>query len=275
MSGFRLTRWSCHKLECLAEYFDIYALDLKNGGCYLELFGGPGQYECKEADCRVDGIELRVLKVKEGFSRYIFVTQDTNTSQSLTELFKPLDNMQAINLIVGNTTRETTMRQIFDLIPRSTASFALIDPPGFAYLRWSLIKKLASHGADWKGRKMDLLIIFPLEMAVLRNLARKECERSLNRFYGNDDWQAIRLKQAEGHTGAEKLRRELLELFKDGLKRLGYSHVEDTLPARFTNPPYYHVIWASDRTSRVKELRSVWSRDRYLPCEMFHEGLTH
>jgi len=216
-----------------------------------------------------------VLKARESYSRYIFVTQDAKTSQSLTELLMPFDNKQSINLIVGNTSRETTMRQVFDLIPRSTASFALIDPPGFTSLRWTLIKKLASHGADWKGRKMDLLIIFPLEMAVLRNLARHECEGSLNRFYGNDEWQAIRSKQTEGHTGAGKLRKELVELFKGGLKQLGYSHVEDTLPARFTNPPYYHVIWASDRTSRIRELKTVWSRDRYLPCEMFHEDLAH
>ena len=85
-------------------------------------------------------------------------------------------------------------------------------------------------------------------------------------------WQAIRLKQAAGNISAGKLRRELVDLFKDGLKQLGYSHVEDTAPARFTNPPYYHVIWASDRSSRAKELKAVWGRDRYLPCEMFHEG---
>ena len=41
-------------------------------------------------------------------------------------------------------------------------------------------------------------------------------------------------------------------------------------PARFSNPPYYHVIWASDRTSRTADLKETWGRERYLPCEMFH-----
>jgi three-Cys-motif partner protein len=162
------------------------------------------------------------------------------------------------------------MRQAFDLIPRSAASFALIDPPGYTRLRWSTIRKLAAHGIDWRGHNMDLLIIFPLEMALLRNLTRLECEASINRLYGNQKWQQVRQKRLDGKIGHDKTRKQLVDLFKAGLKSLGYRYVEDLRPARFSNPPYYHLIWASDSSSRIKELANAWSRERYLPCELFH-----
>lgn len=272
MVSGQLAKWACHKLECLADYIQGYAGSLKSGGCYLELFAGPGRYACREADCTVDGIELRVLRAKDRFSRCIFVVRSEAEAQALTELTRPLDAEHTVTIITGNPVREATMRQVFDSIPRSTQSFALIDPPGYASLRLSVMRKLAQHGADWKGHKMDLLIIFPLEMALLRNLTRKECQNSINRLYGNEEWQAIRQKRLEGKLGLDKVRKELIELFKADLKALGYSHVEDAEPARFTNPPYYHVIWASDRASRLKELKDAWGKDRYLPCEMFHEG---
>jgi three-Cys-motif partner protein len=158
------------------------------------------------------------------------------------------------------------------MIPRSTTSLVLIDPPGYVALRWSVIKKLAQHGVDWKGHKMDLLVLFPLEMALLRNLTRRECENSINRLYGSSAWQNVLKQRLENKLDLDKVRKELIELFKADLKELGYKHVEGTEPARFSNPTYYHVIWASDRTSRLAELKDTWERERYLPCEMFHEG---
>ena len=51
---------------------------------------------------------------------------------------------------------------------------------------------------------MDLLVLFPLEMALLRNLTRKECENSINRLYGNSAWQAIRKKRLDDKLGPRK-----------------------------------------------------------------------
>ncbi len=258
-----LAKWASHKLECLAEYIQEYATILEAGGCYIGLFttaSSPG------------GIETRVLKAKNGFSRYIFVVRGSEDTARMAEMTSTMDKEQSINIVSGNCVREAVMRQVFDLIPRSTASFALIDPPGYASLRWSIIKRLAAHGKDWQGHKTDLLIIFPLEMALLRNLTRKECENSINRLYGNNAWQSVRQQRSDNRLSLDSVRQGLVELFKTNLKSLDYKHVEDARPARFTNPPYYHVIWASDRFSRLKELKNTWGRERYLPGELFHEG---
>ena len=116
---------------------------------------------------------------------------------------------------------------------------------------------------------MDLLIVFPLEMALLRNLSRPDCEASINRLYGNREWQPVRQKMLDKKIGHNEARQKLVSLYKEGLKGLGYRYVEDLKPARFSNPPNYHLFWASDTRNRLQELTDIWSKPRYLPCELF------
>ena len=237
-----------------------------SGCCYLELFAGCGSCTCEGTDCLVDGSELRALKTK--FRKAIFVVKDYQDTENLKQRVAPFNTDNTI--ITGNLISDKIMRQAFDLIPRSSCGFALVDPPGYRRLRWSTIRKLAIHGRDWRGHKMDMLIILPLEMSLLRNLARPECEASINRLFGNQKWQEIRQERLDDKIEADEARKKLVGLFKTGLKSLGYKHVEDLSPAPFTNPPYYHLIWASDRASKAKILANAWSKERYLPCELFH-----
>lgn len=267
-----IRKWSCHKLECFSDLVEAYAQTL--GGtkrCYVELYAGCGRCSCKDAQCQIDDSELRALKAKARFDKYIFVTQDPEDARILKELTAPYSAENNIEIITGNCTSNRVLEQVFDLIPRSASSFAFIDPPGYRRLRWSILKRLASHSSDWKGHKMELLIIFPLEMALLRNLTRPECEASITRLYGNRRWQEIKKGRLEGKIKLGKVRQRLVELFKAGLKDLGYRHVADFTPARFTNPPFYHVILASDSDgSRIEMLKEAWGKDRYLPCELLY-----
>ena len=267
----QIQKWTCHKLECFSDYIEAYTKTLGNNGCcYLELFAGCGSCTCKDIDCIIDGSELRALRIKNKFRKCIFVVSNHQNVENLKRLAAPFSAGNEVEIITGNLISDKVMRQVFDLIPRSTTSLALIDPSGYRRLRWSTIKKLAIHGSDWRGHKMCLLIILPLEMALLRNLARPECEASINRLFGNQKWQLIRQERLEGKIEADEARRKLVGLFKAGLKNLGYRYVEDLKPAHFTNPPYYHLIWASDRGSEAKELADAWGKERYLPCELFH-----
>lgn len=198
------------------------------------------------------------------------MVKDYQDAENLKRLARPFNTNNTI--ITGNLISDKIMRQAFDLIPRSSCSFALVDPPGYRRLRWSTIRKLAIHGSDWRGHKMNMLIILPLEMALLRNLARPECEASINRLFGNQKWQEIKEQKLSGKIETNEVRKKLINLFKAGLKSLGYRYVEDFKPARFTNPPYYYIIWASDRASRAKELADAWGKERYLQCELLYQG---
>jgi three-Cys-motif partner protein len=267
----QVSKWTCHKLECLAEFAQKVSAGTQDDGvCCVELFAGYEHSQCPDTSCPgTERIEARLLRIKPPFSLNIFIAANESDAAVASNTVTPIDTARSARIITGNSLHESVMRQVFDNMPRSTAGLAIIDPPGYAALRWSVIKKLAQHGVDWKGHKMDLLLIFPLEMALLRNLTRRECENSINRLYGSTAWQEIRQKRIEDKLAPDKVRGELVELFKAGLKGLGYKYVEDTEPARFSDPPYYHVIWASDRASRAAELKEIWSRERYLPCEMF------
>jgi len=265
-----IRKWTCHKLECLNDWMQSYTQTLESRCCYIELFAGCGSCICKGTPCQIDDAELRVLKGKNKFDKYIFVVPDPEDAISLKQLTEPYSTESNLEIITGNCINDKVIQEVFDLIPRSASSFALIDPPGYRRLRWSTLKKLATHSRDWRDHKMELLIIFPLEMALLRNLARAECEASITRLYGNRKWQQIKNDRLDGKIDAVKVRQKLVELFKDGLKNLGYRHVTDFSPGRFTSPPIYHVILASDSDSRIKLLKDSWGRDRYLPCELLY-----
>jgi three-Cys-motif partner protein len=264
-----IRKWGCHKLECFADYIEAYTASLgKERYCYLELYASGGKRLCRGTDCIIEDSALRALSTKK-FDRYIFVSRDSRDAESLAKLTASYDS--DVKIITGNCVNEKVLRQAFDLIPRSASGFALIDPPGYRQLRWSTIRKLATHGKDWKGHKIELLILFPLEMALLRNLTRPDCQLSITRLYGNRDWQEISLKRQAGRISSAKMRTQLVRLFKAGLKELGYKYVEDFTPAAPSLYPLYHVISANDSGHRIKMISEAWGKERYLPCELLYD----
>ena len=259
-----LNRWSCHRLECLTEFLRSCDADV-----LLDIYAGPPAFSCKESECTTEGLEIRLIKAN-AFSQMLLLCKKPEQALMLKQAVEQLGAADSAKVFTGSCFRDLVMRSVFDSVPRSAHGVALVNPTGYALLRWSVIKNLARHGIDWQGRKMDLCIVFPLEMSLLRNLLRPECKNSISRLYGGDEWQPVRDKLAEHKITPAKARRELVEIFKSNLKKLGYKHVEDVEPARFTSPPYYHIIWASDGASRIKELTAAWGKERYLACEMFH-----
>jgi len=259
-----IRKWTCHKLECFADYIEAYTRTLGNNRCYyLELYAGCGNCICTGTDCIIEDSALRALKTK--FAKYIFIVGNSHDADSLKQLTTSRDT---VTIISGNPVNDKVLRQVFDLIPRSASSLALIDPQGYRKLRWSTIKKLAAHSKDWKGHKIELLIIFPLEMALLRNLTRPECQASITRLYGNRKWQEIKQQRLDGKITPDETRHRLVALFKAGLKALGYRHIADFKPSY--SPPLYHIISASDSNGRARILEEAWGKERYLPCELLY-----
>jgi len=265
-----IRKWVCHKLECFGDYIEAYTAALGKGNyCYLELYASGGKCLCQGTDCVIEDSALRALATNRKFDSYIFIARDPGDAESLTHL--TASSHKNVSIITGNCVSEKVLHQAFDLIPRSASTFALIDPPGYRQLRWSTIRKLAAHGLDWKGHKLELLIIFPLEMALLRNLTRPECQSSINRLYGHRQWQEISQKRLDGKISSEKVRNRLVRLFKAGLKGLGYKYVEDFKPASPSTHPLYHVISANDSQRRAELISEAFGKARYLPCELLYD----
>lgn len=237
---------------------------------YLELYAGRSAGTCDGTDCYLEGSDLRALNSKARFARYIFVVKNKAAAEALRNQIGQQVNDEKTAIITGNCNNKRTIRMILEAIPRTATSFAFINPPGYQKVHWSTIRQLASLGASWEGEKMELLIIFPLEMALFRNLMRPKCQASITRFYGNQRWEEIKRRKLAGRADTDELKRRLVELFKDGLKELGYRYVEDFKPASPSSMPYYHVISASDGGSRTAMLKSAWGKPRYLRCELLY-----
>ncbi|MBN1369372.1 MAG: three-Cys-motif partner protein TcmP [Dehalococcoidaceae bacterium] len=256
----------CHKLECLGDFLAIYSTLIKAGRYYyLELFAGQEFYTCKETGVTVPGLSRRAVSVRPGFGGYILV-KPANSPETAWPTAG--DNLLTVR---GNLIQNTTLRRIFDRIPRSSSIFCIIDPPGYRRLRWTTMKKLITSGTNWQGQRMDLLMLLPVEMAIVKNLNRPKCAASLTRFFGTTAWKEINNSLVSGRISAPKAREMLVEIYTSGLKSLGYRHVESLNPVKPNRTPLYYIIWASDSDSRLKQIKNIWSKTRFLPGEMFHQ----
>ena len=268
MASVTIKKWLCHKLECYGEFIKEYAATLPSDDYYyIELFASGNSYKCTDINESIAGTEQRALDIKQAFARYIFLARDTEDSNKIERLSF---NNNKVSIITGNPINSQTLKKSFHLIPRSSSSFIFIDPPGYHKLRFSTIKKLSFISADWHGHKAELLIMLPLEMALVRNLTRDDCRSSISRLYGGSHWLEIKEGWQKGKIESDEVRQRLASLFADGIKKLGYRYVKDIIPAPFSKPPFYHIIFASDRADHGQLIENIWTKPRYLPCEMFH-----
>jgi three-Cys-motif partner protein len=264
----QIHKWTCHKFESFSEFLTGYVRSTRKADyCYLELFAGPASYPCSDMSCRLESSAVRVTKAKARFVRYAFLTSGKANAENLRSAVQSMGNGN-IQILVGNPNNEKTLVRLVDAIPRSACSLAFIDPGGYRKLNWKTLESLAMLGQNRQGDKTELLIIFPLEMALLRNLWRAECSKSITRFYGDNRWEEVKNLKQSGQT--EDIKLKLVELFKNGLSGLGYKYVEDFRPGAATHDPYYHLIYAGDRVSRLKQLKNAWGKPRFLRCELLY-----
>ena len=86
----QIRKWICHKLECFTDYIKARAKTLRNTNCcYLELYAGCGSCVCKGTDCCIEDSELRALKAKTKFTKYIFVVRNHQNAENLKRLTTP------------------------------------------------------------------------------------------------------------------------------------------------------------------------------------------
>jgi three-Cys-motif partner protein len=258
-------------MESFSEFIDSYLKPTRRTPfCYLELFAGNSSYPCNGTDCQLEGTALRALKSRAVFNRFGFLTRSKSVADNLRSSLGSEEYFNKVNVIIGNPNNDKSLLQLLNTVPRASSAFAFIDPGGYRQLNWSTLEKLASYGKNFQGEKIEILLIFPLEMGLLRNLMRQDCEISLSRFYGNHQWEDIKRQNKIGKIQSEDIKYKLIEIFKNGLRNLGYHYVEDFKPSSPTYNPYYHLIYAGDNCSRLKQMQDAWGKPRFLRCELLY-----
>jgi len=79
----QIRKWTCHKLECFAEYIEAYTKTLDNDQCYyLELYAGCGNCIGKGTDCIIEDSTLGALGTENEFAKYVLVTRDSQGAEN-------------------------------------------------------------------------------------------------------------------------------------------------------------------------------------------------
>jgi three-Cys-motif partner protein len=143
---------------------------------------------------------------------------------------------------------------------------AFIDPEGMADLHWKTVVQLAAV------QRMDLIINYPqggLNRYMCQAFEKKE-QTIIDDFFGNRVWRKI-YKEWLDKKGFP-LHRHLIDLYKQGLKDLGYAEVfrgdegledEPLIRNIVRNAPLYRLLFASKHQRGLEFWHKVTHRNVY------------
>lgn len=227
--------WATHKHYYLERYLDlvIRAMTKSWGGklFYIDLFCGPGKCILRETGEEIDGSPLIALRYK--FAGYIFVDKADENIKVLKQRCESRSTAGKIHFVQGDC--NLLMENIKNLIPERSLSIALVDPFGLDFA-FDSYKKLT------KNRKVDLIINFPLGMAIKRNLNQSNHQK-LDIFLGGTDWEETAIGNPTTH---------FISYFKENLEKIDYKIPwEDRLSGDVIiktikkRVPLYYLLFAS------------------------------
>jgi three-Cys-motif partner protein len=146
-------------------------------------------------------------------------------------------NGPKITILTGDANdAPLVVRQLLPGFPGQRVILSFLDPPG-AHFKWNALCDLTLH------ERMDLLILFPEDMDIERNLTDTE---RLDAYFGTTDWRALR--NAPGNRG-----QALRNLYETRLaKLLDYKIGEIKVVRSRIGAPIYKLIFASKKPLGLK-----------------------
>jgi three-Cys-motif partner protein len=214
---------------------------------YIDAFAGSGRGSDPRTGNLYDGSAALSLKVEPPFTEVYLVEQDPARAAQLELLAARHSNARVLaedaNLAIP---------KLLTTLNRHAPTLAFLDPEG-TELHWATVSALARH-KDPRRTKAELLILFPLQMGVLRLLNFKgdaikpAHRRRLDAMLGAESpWREIVQMRLTGEIGPEETEQAFLDAYCDGLhKRLGYKHVLHRAVANEHGRDLYYLVFASD-----------------------------
>jgi three-Cys-motif partner protein len=267
-----INKWTAIKLEHLDAYLQGYVKATKSyGECYyIDAFAGCGDCILEENGWPIPGSPWRALAAVPPFRECFFVEIDVDSANHLTRKLEEVGIRNA-HVLTGDC-NEVIPSRVLPQISKRAPSFAFLDPTGLQ-LHWDTLAALAKHRSDSRY-KMELLILYPYDMSINRNLRNTRGQSALDRFYGTDEWRSELLESdlIKGEDAAGR-RERFVAFFVRRLKSLGYTHVELCGPLYESHTPKYHMVFAGDNDTGAKIMREVWSKPRPIPGELNYRPL--
>ena len=229
-------RYAQEKLSFLNRFLPpaLQATKSKLTRHYIDLFAAHGRFrdECGGVH---DGSALRALTIGGAETGGVSFTDATlinldpahgaalkaNVQQARAEgrLALPFDRVAFVNED-ANAVIASVLRRIH----RKSYIFVFADPESPNQLPWTTIEALRAQGHE----SIDLYVLFPLHMAIIRMVAwdRTKIEpnaAALTRFFGTDEWRDLESRRRTDND-RERLVVDLEELYVRRLRELGWKH---------------------------------------------------
>jgi three-Cys-motif partner protein len=275
--------WAREKLNALREYLGYYTKVLKNqrhwckSTIYVDAFAGAGSAPIRkknkpvhdadlfsgepsvptdsEAVEFVDGSPLVALDIADPFSRYLFIESDPKRVAKLETLRDKRENPQSIEIKEGDANDQLLALLQSGLDWRTARAVVFLDPFGM-HVPWATIEALA------KTRGIEVLINFPMGMAIQRLLARTgeitpSRRAALDAFFGSPDWYQHAYESGQDLFGPKTLKlrdsgERLLEWYRSRLRGV-FGHVSSARLIRNTKGGHlYYLIWAGPHKAGLK-----------------------
>lgn len=262
--------WAKRKLDALELYLAAYHKVMQKQRftlVYIDTFAGAGwsrvrttSAEPPSLDLLIDddqaaaeeeflaGSPVRALTTGRGFDHYFFFDADPRRAALLEQLKRDHPHKK-IQISVGDA-NSGVQRLAAHFHQRPMArGVAFLDPYG-PHLHWATVQALA------ETRKVDVIINFPLAMAINRLIRRdnrlpETWTRLLDDCFGTHEWHDLAYRADQDLFGEASIRKDdataarLLELYHGRLRRVFGHVVTPSLIENTRGTPLYYLLWAS------------------------------
>jgi three-Cys-motif partner protein len=223
--------WTQDKLKILRQYLPGYLLATTRAieRIYIDAFAGPGLNRLRRRNLTIDGSPLIALDAcaRNGtkFDHLFFIERDPALAAELSGVLNTRDETQRATVIVGDVNKE--LPKLITQLHQRSPTFVFIDPDGIEP-QWTTIEAIA----PWRT---ELLINFPLGMSINRN----PDSAKVTAYFGTAQWRALWNLPARTH--------ELLQLYKERLRRVGYQYTteDDRLVKTSRGQHLYYLVFVS------------------------------
>lgn len=206
---------------------------------YIDLFAGPGICCDRDSGSRFPGSPLIAANTRKPFGQILLCEKSEENAAALRTRMDQTPAAERYRIFVNDCNE--AISDIRAAIPEHSLSIAFIDPTGL-HVKLETLKTLSA------GRNVDLLILFPDDVDVIRNVEAyylPTIDSNLDRVLGADSgWQEEYRRL--GSCDSAKLRRLFGKIYAKQLKRHAGYRVFDAIQIRGKNRrPLYRLIYAS------------------------------
>ncbi|MFQ5852199.1 MAG: three-Cys-motif partner protein TcmP [Candidatus Binatia bacterium] len=240
--------WSRHKLFYVRGYLDLVSRAMRRtfrDRHYLDLFAGPGRCVVDDGSGEIDGSPLIPFSLPIAFTAYHFAEADSEALAALKARIQRAYPTAQVTYHEGDSNH--LIEELRNVVPSSSLNVALVDPTGL-HLQFESLSRLT------RGRRMDLIYLFPEGMAVKRNIEQFLGQQSspLDDVLGTTQWRTRFGKRLPVSKDAEaeweRTGRPIVEVFRNQLTSISYKDVRigsEIVVRNRNNVPLYYLVFAS------------------------------